>query len=1051
MMKRFLPAGLAVALGFSFLAPTALARPYATSLTNDAGIVSFRLNEDADNVKVIWNNGANSSDLGALPKGLTVTGNLGVSGTFKVQVTKNAGPGYLQGVVNQISDDANNFVKFSNQRGLAVNKNPASPYFGRVYVSVSAPITTGGRTVSDGIYVLNADQTDALGQGDTPRTGGIVFDVAAASAESPGRLSLGPDGSLYIADWSDANGGLTMTDADVATNTAAVRVLQHHGGPTTVTNTHGSISSVWVEGSLAGGDLVIYSQDEDLGTRNGVYRYDIGAGPLPYTGEGTLAFTYGLGAQLTKIVRGPDGKWYGSNRRAEFATSAGVFVLSADGSTVLWNSISAWRTFSGNPTARDSYFGETRGIDVSPDGKYLVSFRGATNNPVAPFIPPYVAANTVLILPLENGVPNITNLVVMETTPFTAIGRDIAFDAVGNIYTVSSGQGLLRIYSPGGFSQITTGSDGGLDLIGPTEVTVTTDAQTVFEGGPTTAALTFTRSGLLDAPLTVAFTVDGTAVRGSDYVLQINSVTLTGDSVVIPAGQSTVVVSLVAQDDSEAELTETVTVTVTDTDDYSPGIPFARTIAIADNETPELRVVSLSTNVYERLANDYATLTLRRYGDTNVFLQVDESNLVLSGTAVKDADYALDPYYVALPLYMDVGVVNASIRVIYPIDNALVDGPRTVTVGMAAGGNFTVATNTATTTIVDDDWGTENVVFSETFSAPESANNWFVYYADTNTVAPANDATIEFGYNYSWEGIPAAPGLDISDTYGLYLKANVADAIPGAVAINVYPKNKTFAGNYALRFDMYMVVGQAATTEYTLFGINHSGTKTNWFRNSAGGVPAGWTFDGLFYGVESDAAALGDYVLYSSPTTTGNNPTPLTPGRNASTLTQVFKAPPFAFAGAPSNPNASSSPGWVDVEVSQIGGVVTLRMNKVVVFSYTNTTPYTSGNIMLGYTDAYDSIGSAFAGVVFDNVRVVQFPATSQPNITEIKVVGANVEIYFTAETSDAPSAFGLQAAGTVNGTYGDVTASITQESPGNFKVVRATAGTEQFYRIKRL
>ena len=161
---------------------------------------------------------------------------------------------------------------------------------------------------------------------------------------------------------------------------------------------------------------------------------------------------------------------------------------------------------------------------------------------------------------------------------------------------------------------------------------------------------------------------------------------------------------------------------------------------------------------------------------------------------------------------------------------------------------------------------------------------------------------------------------------------------------------------------MYMIVGQAATTEYTLFGINHSGTKTNWFRNSAGGVPAGWTFDGLFYGVESDAAALGDYVLYSAPTTAGNNPTPLTPGRNASTLAQVFKAPPFAYAGAPANANAAASPSWVDVEVSQINGVVTLRMNKVVIFSYTNATPYTSGNIMLGYTDAYDSIGSPFAG-----------------------------------------------------------------------------------------
>ena len=45
--------------------------------------------------------------------------------------------------------------------------------------------------------------------------------------------------------------------------------------------------------------------------------------------------------------------------------------------------------------------------------------------------------------------------------------------------------------------------------------------------------------------------------------------------------------------------------------------------------------------------------------------------------------------------------------------------------------------------------------------------------------------------------------------------------------------------------------------------------------------------------------ALGDYVLYSAPTV-NNNPTALA-SRNASTLTDVFKEPPFGYAGAPAN------------------------------------------------------------------------------------------------------------------------------------------------------
>ena len=215
-------------------------------------------------------------------------------------------------------------------------------------------------------------------------------------------------------------------------------------------------------------------------------------------------------------------------------------------------------------------------------------------------------------------------------------------------------------------------------------------------------------------------------------------------------------------------------------------------------------------------------------------------------------------------------------------------------------------------------------------------------------------------------------------------------------------------------------------------------------------VPAGWTFDGVFYGVEADGAGLGDYMNYSSPTTAANNPTALSAGRVATTLTDVFKAPPWAISGTPAN-NLSrfpATPIWADVEVSQIGNIITLRINNSVIFSYENTTPYQSGNIMIGYTDAYDSIGLPSSYVVIDNVRVVDL---TQPTvtITAVKVVGGNVEIDFTGPASASASAFVLQEASAVNGTYGDVSATVTG-SNGSFKAVRAVGGSQQFYRIKR-
>src|SRR5580765_6654106 len=71
-----------------------------------------------------------------------------------------------------ISSDSNTLMQFERPNGIAVNRNidpvtrVASQYYGRIYVSNPRTTSTAsGRTMGDGIYVLNPDQTDALGQG----------------------------------------------------------------------------------------------------------------------------------------------------------------------------------------------------------------------------------------------------------------------------------------------------------------------------------------------------------------------------------------------------------------------------------------------------------------------------------------------------------------------------------------------------------------------------------------------------------------------------------------------------------------------------------------------------------------------------------------------------------------------------------------------------------------------------------------------------------------------------------------------------------------------
>jgi len=125
----------------------------------------------------------------------------------------------------------------------------------------------------------------------------------------------------------------------------------------------------------------------------------------------------------------------------------GIIVLSSDGSTVLFNSLTESRNLLGNPSAID-IFRNVMTVAVSPDQKYLAAMM---NN------------SDVAIMPLDaNGIPLLANRLIINTgtdTGSTTRG-DIAFDAAGNIHYVSSGQTLYRVLSPGGITAATTSWDG---------------------------------------------------------------------------------------------------------------------------------------------------------------------------------------------------------------------------------------------------------------------------------------------------------------------------------------------------------------------------------------------------------------------------------------------------------------------------------------------------------------------------------------------------------------------------------------------------------------
>lgn len=132
--------------------------------------------------------------------------------------------------------------------------------------------------------------------------------------------------------------------------------------------------------------------------------------------------------------------------------------------------------------------------------------------------------------------------------------------------------------------------DGG-DEEGPTElVSVSAVDAVATEAGPNTGIFRLTRAGsaiLLAAPLTVHFTLNGTAANGTDYM----NVPLTAT---FPAGLATVDVVVTPLVDGTTEGAESVILSLTTVAPYELGAPSTATVTITDTDAPLVSVTGRS-------------------------------------------------------------------------------------------------------------------------------------------------------------------------------------------------------------------------------------------------------------------------------------------------------------------------------------------------------------------------------------------------------------------------------------------------------------------------
>jgi len=430
-MKRssILIAALTLILG---LTTTAYANVYATNLavsaevittgaTNTSVEISFLLNEDADSgVDVKIYSGATlvrtitlaTASMGANSvtwDGTDAGGATLPDGDYTFEVTA-SDDGHTEWT--KISDPLKT-VMYS-PKGVAVNRNLDSEFFGRVYISngyAGTSPNTGAFYNGKGIYMYNAVQ-DTIAFA----TGGIAW---ASSSESPGKTSIGLDDKIYVTEYG--NDLLYGFNGDM---TGALNVLE---ADNRLTDQY--ISANWVHGS--GADRAIYTADMHYATGRGIVKYELGLNDEMPAGDTGI-----------EVIQRPNNGYYQSD--VEVDSQGNIYFTQFRGAGGQAYPLMKYNPYTGTQlTIADTIWAVPMGI-YGAKGLALDE-----------------ASNRVVWANEYDGdvlVHDATTGAILDTI-VTGQGRnkDLAFDAAGNLYTIDNNTEYWNVWSaPDGANSFTT-------------------------------------------------------------------------------------------------------------------------------------------------------------------------------------------------------------------------------------------------------------------------------------------------------------------------------------------------------------------------------------------------------------------------------------------------------------------------------------------------------------------------------------------------------------------------------------------------------------------
>jgi hypothetical protein len=379
-------------------------------------------------------NGAAGTNAGLNSVTLDDVTNL-AEGAYSVSITA-ASTGY--DTWTNITDDGANY-SIASPRGISVNQNTNSPYYGRVYVGNAYDNGNGAPGDQVGLFKYNADGSAADEGGFS--TGGWGW---AGDKYSPWKMAIGPDDRLYVDDFTLAGQGIVLSfDPAIDTNS-----LRNVITPANYPPAYPDVALSGLAFSATGTNTQIWMTDANPQSGGNPYG---SAGIIGWqmTGDGAAA----ANDTGTSIV--PVDSYILTEAPYDVAVDSNGFIYTIQFLTT-FNPNYALITFppyEGEPEMTADWviswypsLLQASGVAVDPTGTYAaLAVVGACDAESAcGGLYLYSAANVDFIADLDQ----------TGGDPY----YDVAWDNVGNLYALDGvpSNAVWRVYSPPGTNQATT-------------------------------------------------------------------------------------------------------------------------------------------------------------------------------------------------------------------------------------------------------------------------------------------------------------------------------------------------------------------------------------------------------------------------------------------------------------------------------------------------------------------------------------------------------------------------------------------------------------------